>query len=481
MAFNFDNAVGSEQTQNRMFKQGVKYAFFKADDKRPITFRLLPAFPEHDGQLTDEDKAGSYVPAVTLVGGRPVIADWIFALKVSRSYQKGANPIVSRRTIVELNSDGTVVEQEDPLSQLHAFIRANDAEWGYVAKDVGEWGSKDRVVAKLPYCKPEYVMNVLTLDDDRPGVKIGVISSGMAIACLISQREGHEGLAIRQRDEDIPQERIDANPSVVFQYGDITDPNSAPVFKYAKSLSDDGGKKVYTITLSAILDPSTGRKRVERMGLTTDHMAGRVDLAHPETYVNIPTPEEQVSQIVSRCCGRSPTGVHEYGLLRAALPDYTSLIPEPPMAPGAVNQVQGFTPQTQAQAAPQEQPVVQQATMDPEAQVVKTTTTAPENARQSVHTTHTFKPAATVSAQPRQTQPQAKQAAPVFRPASSVAGAAGAAARAASQPKPQPKPQPEPEAAFEADDSVPADGPVEGVPGEEFSEDDWMAKYSGGK
>ena len=466
MAFNFDNAVGSEQTQNRMFKNGVKYAFFKADDKRPITFRLLPAFPEHDGPLTDEDKAGSYVPAVTLVGGKPVIADWIFALKVSRSYQKGANPIVSRRTIIELNSDGTVVEQEDPLSQVHAYCRQYDKDWGYIVKDVGEWGSKDRVSAKLPYCRPEYVMNVLTLDDDRPGVKIGVISSGMAIACLISQREGHEGLALRQRDEDIPQERIDANPSIVFQYGDITDPNSAPVFKYAKALAEDNSKKVYNISLSAILDPSTGRKRVERMGLTTDHMALRQDLAHPETYVNIPTPEEQVAQIVERCCGRSPNGIHEYVMLKAALPDYASLIPEPPMAPGAVNQVQGFTPQTQA--APQEQPVVQQATMDPEAQVVKTTTTAP--AHQSVHTTHTFKPASTVTTQrqPAATaQPQ--QAAPVFRPASSVANVVRKAAAAAPA---------EPEASVAV---ASGEGPVEGVPGEEFSEDDWMAKYSGGK
>ena len=467
MAFNFDNATGSEQVQNRMFKNGVKFTYLRADDKRPLTFRILPAFPEHENgvALSDEDKATSYVPAVTLVGGRPVIADWIFALKVSKSFQKGSYPIISRRTIVEFNSDGTVVEQEDPLSQLHAFIRANDAEWGYVAKDVGQWGAKDRQVAKLPYCKPEYAMNILTLDDEKPGVKVGLISSGMAIACLISQREGHEGLAIRQRDEDIPQERIDANPSIVFQYGDVTDPNSAPVFKYAKSLSDDGGKKVYTITLSAVLDPATGRKRVERMGLTTDHMAGRVDLAHPETYVNIPTPEEQVAQIVERCCGRSPTGVHEYGLLRAALPDYASLIPEPPMAPGAVNQVQGFTPQAQAQP---EEPVVQQATMDPEAQVVKTTTTAP--AHQSVHTTHTFKPASTVTAQRQpaaQTQPQ--QAAPVFRPASSVANVVRKAAAAAPA-------EPEPSVAIDS-----GEGPVEGVPGEEFSEDDWMAKYSGGK
>lgn len=433
MAFHFDDAQGTESPTRGLFKSGVAFSYMKADEHRPVTFRLLPAFPEHAGELSEDEKASSYVPAVTMVGGRPSVADWAYPLIVSRSFLKGSFPIVSRMTLNEYNDDGTPVKQEDPLTMLHAYIRNNDAEWGYVGHDIGEWNSKNREVAKLPFCRKEYVMNVLTFDDDKPGVKLAIVSSSMAMADLASTRSGREGLALQQTTMELTQEQVDANPSCIFLYGDITDPNSAPVMKYFRGLSDDGGKKVYKIQVAMEVDPNTGRQRVQRVGLDYDMMAKRQDLAHPETYVNIPTVEEQLQQIVGVLCGRNKNGVHEYDLLRDALPDYASAIPSAPPAPGAQNQVQGWTPVQQAKPQPQPQPQPQQAKFSPQTQ------------------------------QPKQQQHQAKPQ----------------ATKPAFVPKAQPVTQPTHQAKQFA---APATNkPVSGIPGEAFDKAAWEKAAKGAK
>ena len=435
MAFDFGNAQGSEVSQNRLFKNGVKYSFPKADERRPITFRILPAFPEHEGELSDEDKAGSYVPAVTMIGGKPVVSDWIFALRVSRSYQKGAYPILSRTTLIEFDSDGTPVQQVDPLTQLHAFIRGNDKDWGYIAHDIGEWGSKDRRIAKLPYCRPEYVMNALTVDDDKPGVKLVIFTSSMAIADLVSTREGREGIAVKQKPDD------GSESDDIFLYGDITDPNNAPFFKYFKGPSDDGGKKVYKIALSMETDPVSGRQRIEKAGLTGEMMALRQDLAHPETYVNVPTPEEQMHQIIAALSGRNDDGIHEYDLIRAAVPDFAYMVPEVPSAPGAVNQVQGARLPA---AEPQPQP-------QPQRQFKPQTAAA---------STPRFKPAATQAKPVTQAKPASQPKAATASTPKFVPKTAGVARK---QPAPKPPAEEIPEVPGEAGD---------------FDQEDWVSQYN---
>jgi len=402
--YEFNDATGVENNKGYMFKPGVKYSYFSASDSRPITFRILPAFPSHDGALSEEEKESSYVPAVTMVSGKPEVAYWMNTVLLSRSFLKGANPVISRRSIVEFNSDGTLVKQEDPLSQVMEYIRAYDAQWGYVAHDIGEWGSKDRQVAKLPFPRKEYLMNVLTLDDEKPGVKVCVIKSKMAVDCLLSRRPGSEGAAIEQTERELTQEEIDQDPSCIFRFGDITDPNGAPVFHYMKGLSEDRGRKVYRINVVYDTDAATGRQRVTRMPLTAEQMVQRQDLEHLETFVNIPDPEEQVAQIVERCCGRNKDGFHEYDMLRAALPDYAYLIPPAPPAPGAVGVVQGFTAQ-------QTQPVQQVKAAQP-AQSAKPAQQAQQRFTPSARPAQRFTPQKTAQAQP-QAKPVQSQVKPV--------------------------------------------------------------------
>lgn len=352
MAFNFNSAQSQESSnQGFTFKNGVRYSYFKADENRPLSFRILPSFPDHEGPVQDPM---AYVTAVSFVSGKPVISDWIFAMRVSRSFLKGARTIVSRKTMIEHNVDGTLVEQEDPLTKVIDYCSHNEQQWGYIVTDQGKWGDPNRIPAKLPKITAQYLMNVVTLDDDKPGPKLAVISSVMAISDLVRTKQGNEGIALRQVPYEVSEQEIANNPSAMFQYGDVTDPNGAPIFKYGKALSDDGGKKVYRITVGIETDPATGRQRTERMPVTPEDMSARVDLAHPETYINIPTVEEQVKQIMQTCDGRNKDGFHEWDMLRVCLSDYASLIPEVPSAPGSVNQVRGFTPQP-AQPAQQKQ------------------------------------------------------------------------------------------------------------------------------
>lgn len=413
MAFNFLNAQSVDSSREGfLFKTGVKYAYFKAEENRPITFRILPAFSEHEGPVTNKL---DYVPAVTIVGGRPVINDWIFAILTSKSYLKGSTPVVSRRTLVERNSDGTIVRQEDPLTQVIDYCSHNQKEWGYIVTDQGKWGDPNRIPAKLPPIKPQYVMNVITFDDEKPGVKLAVISSVMAINDLCRTKEGNEGAALKQTPFDVSAEEIERNPSSMFQYGDITDPNGAPIFKYAKGLSDDGGKKVYRINVGISIEPATGRQRVERIPVTPDDMAARQDLAHPETYVNIPTCEEQVKQLVRIMTGRNADGYHELEMLRVAIHDYASLIPEIPAAPGAVNSVRGASFEPSVQPA-KVQPAVQAKPVA--APIVQMQQAQPVTARP------TFVPTL-----PKQAQPVAVEQ-PQAKPVSGQSGIAGVAGEA---------------------------------------------------
>ena len=343
MAFTFSDAksVDTSTQQGYMFKNGVKYSYFKADENRPLSFRILPAFSEHEGVM--ENKM-DYVPAVSVISGKPVVNDWIFAIFASRSFVKGAFPILSRRTLVERNVDGTIVRQEDPLSKVIDYCLQNSSSWGYVVEDQGKWGDPNRVPARLPPIKPLYALNVITFDDDKPGAKLALISSVTAVMDLCRTKQGNEGIALKQAPFEIPDDEIARNPSAMFQYGDITDPNGAPVFKYAKGMSDDGAKKVYRITVGIEVDPSTGRQRVE----------------------------EQVQQLVKALGGRNKDGYHEYDMLRVALSDYAGLIPEVPPAPGAVNAVRGFASAQPAQAAApkQFQPATQPQAFKPAVQPV---------------------------------------------------------------------------------------------------------------
>lgn len=440
MAFNFGDAQGDAGAKSFLFKNNIAYGDIKGDEKRPLSFRILPAFPEHEGGLSQEDMM-AYVPAVSLIDGAPVVADWVFAMLISRCYVKGGRSILSRKMVGDDN---------DPLRRVVDFC-SRTPDWKYIVTETGKWGDPNRVPAKVAVPKREFLMNVLTLDDAKPGVKVGIIKSVMMMYDLCSTKQGKEGYALQQRE--VTDEEYRANPNSVWAYGDITDPNGAPVFTALKGLSNDS-RMVNMIKPSLSIDPASGRQRIDRLGLTAEQMAARVDLAHPETYLNIPTAEEQVEQILGNLGGRNANGVHEYDMLREVLPDYAELIPAVPPAPGAVNQVRGVSFADAAEPAPT--PVG--ATLDPAAQAVSQSTTAPAIQ---------FQPA-----QPK-FQPQAFQPRVSAQPVQQMR-------KAAANPQTQtpafvPKVAPAAAPVTAPAQNSPAVG---GVPGEaQFDGDDWVSRY----
>jgi hypothetical protein len=113
--------------------------------------------------------------------------------------------------------------------------------------------------------------------------------------------------------------------------------------------------------------------------------------------------------------GRNADGYHELEMLRVAIHDYASLIPELPAAPGAVNSVRGasFEPTVQPAKA---QPVVQ--AKPAAAPIVQMQQAQPVTARP------TFVPTL-----PKQAQPVAVEQ-PQAKPVSGQSGIAGVAGEA---------------------------------------------------
>ena len=61
MAFDTENAQAVGTPKSTLFKDKVRYDYFKVDDQHPKTFRILPAFPEHDGEITNQISLNSYM------------------------------------------------------------------------------------------------------------------------------------------------------------------------------------------------------------------------------------------------------------------------------------------------------------------------------------------------------------------------------------------------------------------------------------
>ena len=154
MAFsvNFSDAQGDAGAKSFVFKKNVNYGNIQGDEKRSMSFRILPAFPEHEGPLSQDDLM-AYVPAVSVIGGSFVVADWAYAMLISHNYIKGSSSILSRKMIGDDN---------DPLTRVVDFC-SKAAGWKYVVTETGKWGEPNRIPAKIAVPKKEFLMNVLTL------------------------------------------------------------------------------------------------------------------------------------------------------------------------------------------------------------------------------------------------------------------------------------------------------------------------------
>ena len=328
---------GNRGGRKFIFKEGVHYVHMTGKDAK--LFRILPAF--HPEAPTEPR---SWVPCIDPHGN---LSEFGQLLSVMRFVGHGTGG-GSRQDLLSLKTFGR--ETFCPLAHLVDVISQDPATWGYLMKDSGPRGDKNTVRAAVSKIAPQFVCNVLDINQTIQGVQLGVFSQSASYSLI----DAHEGLVFKRNALAGMEEMIQKNYLYRYANGDITDPTTGPVLKCEKQ-TNKGDMSSYTISVALGRD-----NNVLKLGLDMAHMAGRINTTRFTDYINIPTPEDLVNSLVQLLNGRSPAGYHEHALLRLAFPQFR--IPEPPAAPSAGNMVggMGYAPQAPAPApayaAPQAQP-----------------------------------------------------------------------------------------------------------------------------
>lgn len=312
----------SSQGGNYLYKQGVNVR--RMNGKAPIQFRILPAF--NPGVA---DPATSWLPCLDPSGN---LTNWGAILKVVKFVGHGT--FKDRKDMLSLTTLGE--NEFCPHVELYKTIQSNYETWGYLTEDVGEWGDRNRVAAAYGPVVDVLVANIYDPSQPQKSTQIAEFTASGMNALIGTSKGLVFQPYINATDEDIAK-----NYMTAFAYGDITDPRNGPQLTLQKG-TDSGDNSRYVV--SASIDQN---KRVIRTAMDQALMANRKDLTKFDTYVNVPTPEAIVKDMMKIFNGRSPQGYHEHALLRMAFPQFQ--IPEPPAAPGMRQTTQGFSPPPQQQ------------------------------------------------------------------------------------------------------------------------------------
>jgi len=322
MAFNDQvSGLSGNTNQTFIFKEGVKY---KRMSGAQILFRMMPAF-----NPADPNPSTSWLPCMDPNGN---LTDWGAIIKLIRFVGHGNDGPGSRVGLLSLKTFETPGNQVFcPLAAVYSAIARDQDTWGYLIAQ-GDFKDKNRPRPAYGKIESSLVVNIIDANQPHLGVQIGMFSTG-ATTNIIDKKTG---IIYQPNMAPNVDELISADYMAAYAYGDITHPANAPLL-ICEQGTDKGDFSPYRVT------PAIGRDRkVMRMPVTHETMAQRVNLANPDSFLNIPTPEDLVQSLVRLLNGRSPAGYHEYALLRMALPDFK--IPEPPPAPGAIHSVSGFSP-----------------------------------------------------------------------------------------------------------------------------------------
>lgn len=332
--------------------------------KQPVSFCILPAFPDHeirDGKMFDGDveiPSDAWVPFIDEDGNMAV---WCAELQIARFAGHGEikqrRDVVSRRTIVEFDEQGDRIRIEDPYSVLQAFAKRDSATWGYLQKGQGEFNDPHRIGPTLPFIKTEYIVNAVKVDDPEK-VVIGEISPRSAVDglnALIMAPNKHVS------DEDLARDYLKG-----YDCGDITDPTVGNVIDIAKE--DDSRTSKYVVRLSESFDRVKRKTVYAKMKISEGLLRQRYDLSDIRSIVNVPTEEDQIEQLARLLCGRTPDGMyHEYSFMKEAFSeaghdDWAALVPNPPQAAGR-GSVRGYSPEQESEEV-DEDPYVNEAEYD---------------------------------------------------------------------------------------------------------------------
>ena len=344
MGFNemFSSLSGEGENSDRIFtKNGAKVKFMNG--KAPVMFTILPAMDPNN-----KDKNTSYLPSILPDGS---LTEWGSSAFVYRGI--GHGDWKSRASVVSLATFG----EECPINMVVEAAK-NDQTWSYIIDD-GKFGDPNRNRAVIPRCQHLMFCNVYLPQEQENRVRVGIFSSSIAKKLV-----GENGI-VRAPNPQATDDLIQQNYLYAFANGDITSPQGAPQFVISKG-TDKGEMSAYEIKFA--LDSA---RRVIRIPTTQDLMAQRYDITDLKSYLNVLTADQIVQLLINSVNGRSPSGFHEYALLKLALGSRWQ-IPDPPSAPGAIPTVQsGFDPKAaavpEAAPVPVTQPAPQAAAVPPAA------------------------------------------------------------------------------------------------------------------
>jgi len=334
MGFNDQvNKANTEVFQSSIFRPNVRFKTMSG--KGAIVFKLLPAFNAED-IVEDEKTNEKYINPMGYIPFRlpdGSLTDWGQLIHVARFVGHGSYKSGTRRDFVLLKTFQPNAEDLfDPYIELQRRASA-DKDWQYLTADVKDATGKTIETPALSRASKCMIANIVDINETDK-VQVALFSTS-AYNSLCSP--AHNGI-LCQRNGGATEDQIKANYLVEWATGDVTDPVSGPVLVCSKG-TDKGEMSGYRITLA--LDVTS---KVRRWAINPPELlAYRYNLNDVNKIVNELSPEEVIKALVQIFNLRSPSGIHEYALLKDVFGAiYGSLIPDAPSSPGASNVAPGF-------------------------------------------------------------------------------------------------------------------------------------------
>ena len=326
--YNLDDDVRNEPAQGSgagMFAEGVKFKRMTCDDSGEVRFRILPAHhPLSAQQRPDGSIAVDPASWITFRDENNKLTAWGRKIYVAQFVGHGGKGTGVRRSIISLTSysGATSGEVYCPLVTLLGAIRHEQTTWGYLTKDKMSQDGKTVVESKAisSVLAAQLLCNIVDVGNVQDGVLLGVFSKS-AYDKLLSP----EGGLAYQRNAAASPEEVAKNPMAQRACGDITHPTYGPVLLLTKEQQTDKSRKFRGYTIGYVSTPTS----VLRLPVGVEVLTKRHNLLDLPTLIPKPTEEQIVSTLVEVLNGLSPSGEHEYELLRH---DFGSAyrIPQPP-------------------------------------------------------------------------------------------------------------------------------------------------------
>ena len=313
------------------YKSGVKVKFPK---KGPaLRMQILPAFnPQNPA-----DPQGC-VPC--LVNGQPTA--WFGMVQAAKFVGHGD----WKSTLPILSLASFEGKEPCPYLKLLNYCKSNP-DWKYLVTKTGRFGAVDFQDAVLKPVKSILLLNIINVDNPGEGVQLGEFSYSVANDLLNVET----GLVFQRnlQIQNMPgaDVALAQNPMLAYANGDITDPSRAPVFVVELPPVKQGQfGSGYTCRID--VQHGQGAQRT----CSDLELAARYHLDDPESFLNIPTGQDIVNELVMLLKGHvNAQGIDETCAIKEAVGDMYRV--DTISAPGAVSTVQsGFAPQVQPSFVP---------------------------------------------------------------------------------------------------------------------------------